>query len=237
MKVLRFGAAAGADVRIVRVETAPDGLVVELAAGATAEVRLPLLGRYNAWNAAGAFAAALALGVAPERAAAGLAAVAVVPGRLERVAEGQSFEVAVDYAHTPDALARALAAVREHARGRVLVVFGCGGDRDRGKRPVMGRAARAGADEAWVTSDNPRGEDPAAIAGEILAGAGGAGGPMHLELDRQAAIAGALAAARPGDAVLIAGKGHETTQTTGEQVVPFDDREVARRLLREGDRG
>jgi UDP-N-acetylmuramoyl-L-alanyl-D-glutamate--2,6-diaminopimelate ligase len=119
----------------------------------------------------------------------------------------------------------------------LLLVFGCGGDRDRAKRPVMGRAARAGADEVWVTSDNPRGEDPAAIAGEILAGAGGAGGPVHLELDRRAAIARALAAARPGDTVLIAGKGHETTQTIGDRVLPFDDREVARGLLREGGRG
>jgi UDP-N-acetylmuramoyl-L-alanyl-D-glutamate--2,6-diaminopimelate ligase len=205
--------------------------------GTVAEVRLPLLGRYNAWNAAGAFAAALALGVAPARAAAGLAAVGGVPGRLERIATARPFEVVVDYAHTPDALERSLAAMREHARGRVLLVFGCGGERDRAKRAVMGRAARAGADEVWVTSDNPRGEDPAAIADEILAGAGGAGGPVHLELDRHAAIARALAAACPGDAVLIAGKGHETTQTLGDRVLPFDDREVARGLLREGGRG
>jgi UDP-N-acetylmuramoyl-L-alanyl-D-glutamate--2,6-diaminopimelate ligase len=237
MKVLRFGASDEADVRIGRVETTPDGLVVELLSGATEQVRLPLLGRYNAWNAAGAFAAALALGVEPARAAAGLASVPGVPGRLERVAAGQPFEVAVDYAHTPDALGRALAAVREHARGRVLLVFGCGGERDRSKRPVMGRVARAGADQVWVTSDNARGEDPAAIADEVLAGAGAAGGPVHLELDRRAAIARALAAARPGDAVLIAGKGHETTQTIGAQVLPFDDREVARELLRAGGRG
>ena len=237
MKVLRFGAAAGTDVRIARVAAEPDGLVVELVTGTVAEVRLPLLGRYNAWNAAGAFAAALALGVAPARTAAGLAAVEGVPGRLERIATARPFEVVVDYAHTPDALERSLAAMREHARGRLLLVFGCGGERDRAKRPVMGRAARAGADEVWVTSDNPRGEDPAAIADEILAGAGGAGGPMHLELDRRAAIALALAAACPGDAVLIAGKGHETTQTLAEQVLPFDDREVARGLLRQGDRG
>jgi len=237
MKVLRFGAAAGTDVRIARVEATPDGLVVELVTGTVAEVRLPLLGRHNAWNAAGAFAAALALGVAPARAAAGLAAVESVPGRLERIATAGAFEVVVDYAHTPGALECSLAAMREHARGRLLLVFGCGGDRDRAKRPVMGRAARAGADEVWVTSDNPRGEDPAAIAGEILAGAGGAGGPVHLELDRRAAIARALAAARPGDTVLIAGKGHETTQTIGDRVLPFDDREVARGLLREGGRG
>ena len=237
MKVLRFGAAAGTDVRIARVETRSDGLVVEIAAGTVAEVRLPLLGRYNAWNAAGAFAAALALGVAPARAAEGLAAVEGVPGRLERIATARPFEVVVDYAHTPDALERSLAAMREHARGRVLLVFGCGGERDRAKRPVMGRVARTGADEVWVTSDNPRSEDPAAIADEILAGAGGAGGPVHLELDRRAAIARALATAGPGDAVLIAGKGHETTQNLGTQVLSFDDREVARGLLRAGGRG
>jgi len=237
MKVLRFGAAAGTDVRIARVEATSGGLVVELVTGIVTEVRLPLLGRYNAWNAAGAFAAALALGVTPACAAAGLAAVEGVPGRLERIATARPFEVVVDYAHTPDALQRSLAAMREHARGRLLLVFGCGGERDRAKRPVMGHAARAGADEVWVTSDNPRGEDPAAIAQEILAGAGGAGGPVHLELDRHAAIALALAAARPGDAVLIAGKGHESTQTLGERVLPFDDREVARELLRAGGRG
>jgi UDP-N-acetylmuramoyl-L-alanyl-D-glutamate--2,6-diaminopimelate ligase len=233
MPLVRFGAADGADVRIARVTAAAGGLDVELVAdGAATAFRLPLLGRYNAWNAAGAFAAARALGIGSATAAAGLAAVAGVPGRLEPVAAGQPYDVVVDYAHTPDALERALAAVREHSSGRVLVVFGCGGDRDRAKRPVMGRVARAGADEVWVTSDNPRGEDPLAIAEEILAGSGGAGGPVHVELDRRAAIAAALAAARPGDSVLVAGKGHETTQTRGGQVVPFDDRAVARALLR-----
>lgn len=234
LRPVRYGAAPGADVRLARVEAVPDGLVVALEAGAPSELRLPLLGRYNAWNAAAAFAAARALGIAPERALAGLAAVPAVPGRLESVAAGQPFTVVVDYAHTPDALERALAAVREHAPGRLSLVFGCGGDRDRGKRPVMGRVARAAADEVWVTSDNPRGEDPAAIAAEILAGAGGEGGPVRLELDRRAAIAAALSGARPGDAVLIAGKGHETTQTVGDRVLPFDDREVARGLLRAG---
>jgi UDP-N-acetylmuramoyl-L-alanyl-D-glutamate--2,6-diaminopimelate ligase len=232
LAVSRFGAATGADVRIAHVEAAPAGLVVELAAGKNVGVRLQLLGRYNAWNAAAAFGAAQALGVAPERAAAGLEALTGVPGRLERVAAGQPFEVVVDYAHTPDALERALGAVREHGRGRVLVVFGCGGDRDRAKRPVMGRVARAGADEVWVTSDNPRSEDPGEIAREILAGTGGASGAVHLELDRRAAIAAALTAAGPGDTVLIAGKGHETSQIIGERVLPFDDRETARGLLR-----
>jgi UDP-N-acetylmuramoyl-L-alanyl-D-glutamate--2,6-diaminopimelate ligase len=236
LRALRYGAAAGADVRVTRVEAVPGGLAVGLDAGATHELRLPLLGRYNAWNAAAAFAAARALDIAPERALAGLAAVPGVPGRLEPVSAGQPFTVVVDYAHTPDALERALAAARAHAGGRVLLVFGCGGDRDRGKRPLMGRVARAAADRVWVTSDNPRHEEPAAIAAEILAGAGGAGGPVRLELDRRAAIAAALAEARPGDAVLIAGKGHETTQTVGDRVLPFDDREVARELLRAGAR-
>jgi len=159
----------------------------------------------------------------------GLETLPGVPGRLERVEAGQPFEVLVDYAHTPDALSRALAAVREHFAGRVLLVFGCGGERDRAKRPLMGRVAAELADRAWVTNDNPRGEDPAAIVSGIVAGAPSAA--LAIELDRREAIGLALAAARPGDAVLIAGKGHETTQTVGERVLPFDDREVARSWL------
>jgi UDP-N-acetylmuramoyl-L-alanyl-D-glutamate--2,6-diaminopimelate ligase len=118
--------------------------------------------------------------------------------------------------------------VREHVSGRILTVFGCGGDRDRGKRPLMGRAAAEGSDVAWVTSDNPRSEDPRSIADAIVAGAPAAA--LRIELDRRAAIGAALAEARPGDAVLIAGKGHETTQTFADRTVPFDDREVARAL-------
>jgi UDP-N-acetylmuramoyl-L-alanyl-D-glutamate--2,6-diaminopimelate ligase len=180
-------------------------------------------------NAALACAAALALGIDEKAIRRGLETLPAVPGRLERVVAGQPFTVLVDYAHTPDALRRALAAVREHAAGRVLLVFGCGGDRDRAKRPLMGRAAAELADRAWVTNDNPRGEDPDVIAFEIVAGAPSAA--LAIELDRREAIALALAAARPGDAVLIAGKGHETTQTVGERVLPFDDRDVARALL------
>jgi UDP-N-acetylmuramoyl-L-alanyl-D-glutamate--2,6-diaminopimelate ligase len=192
-------------------------------------VGLPLLGRYNAANAAVAFGAALALGIAPGTIVRGLESMPAVPGRLERVDAGQPFLVLVDYAHTPDALARSLAAAREHATGRVLLVFGCGGDRDRGKRPLMGRSAAQGAERVWVTSDNPRGEDPAAIIAEVVAGAPGRG--LLIEPDRRAAIAAAIAEARPGDAVLIAGKGHETTQTIGDRVLPFDDRMVARETL------
>jgi len=206
-----------------------------LGAGRELAFELPMLGRYNAVNAAGALAAALALGVPDPAAVRGLETLPQVPGRLERVDAGQPFLVAVDYAHTPDALERSLAAVRQHTEGGLLLVFGCGGDRDRGKRPLMGAVAARGADRCWVTNDNPRSEDPAAIAAAIVAGAAGiAQQTPTVELDRAAAIAAAIAAARPGDAVLIAGKGHETTQTVGDRVLPFDDRQVAREILAGG---
>jgi UDP-N-acetylmuramoyl-L-alanyl-D-glutamate--2,6-diaminopimelate ligase len=250
MSVHRFGAGAATTpgVRVERVVAEPGGLALTLVpvpAGAGQADRplaftLPMLGRYNAWNAAGAAAAALALGLDPATVVAGLAAPIAVPGRLERVETGQPFAVVVDYAHTPDALERALAAVREHFRGRVIVVFGCGGDRDAGKRPLMGRVAAERADRVWITNDNPRGEDPAAIAAAIRAGAGAAARPTPIAtvLDRRAAIDAALGDASSGDVVLIAGKGHETTQTIGGIVHPFDDRVVAReRLAARGWRG
>jgi UDP-N-acetylmuramoyl-L-alanyl-D-glutamate--2,6-diaminopimelate ligase len=234
---LRFGRAAEAEVRITAVRPERRGLAVDLhrAEGTTA-ITLPLWGKHNAWNAAGAFAAALALGIPAEVAARGLSLVRGVPGRLERVEEGQPFEVVVDYAHTPDALSAAITAVRDHAGGRVLLVFGCGGDRDRAKRPLMGQVAAARADRAWITNDNPRSEDPAAIAAEVRSGAER---PIDVVLDRREALAQAIRAARPGDTVLVAGKGHEGTQTIGDQVLAFDDRVVARELLRQsaGARG
>ncbi|MFN8586424.1 MAG: UDP-N-acetylmuramoyl-L-alanyl-D-glutamate--2,6-diaminopimelate ligase [Candidatus Eisenbacteria bacterium] len=236
MRVTRFGEAAGADVRLAAVTPGPHGLAITLGgADGARTLRLPMLGRFNAHNAAGAWAAARALGVDADTATRGLEAFAGVPGRLERVdggaggAGGTGAVVAVDYAHTPDALERALAACREHASGRVLCVFGCGGDRDRGKRPQMGAIAARLADRAWVTNDNPRSESPAAIAAEITAGA--PAGRLAVILDRREAIAAALAEARTGDLVLVAGKGHETTQTIGADVLPFDDRAVARELL------
>ncbi len=229
-----FGEKEGADVRILSITPGRDGLTVGLAeTGGSVSVRVPLLGRHNAWNAAAAFTSARALGIGADVAARGIAATPAVPGRLERVPALRPFDVVVDYAHTPDALERALAAAHEHARGRVLLVFGCGGDRDRAKRPLMGRIAAEHSDLAWVTSDNPRGEDPLAIAREVMAGASGAR-TLRLEPDRRAAIRAALAAAKPDDLVLIAGKGHETTQTIGASVLPFDDRAVAREILKGG---
>ena len=191
-----------------------------------AELSLP--GRFNVENALGAAAAARALGVDEEAIRAGLEAVRGVPGRLEVVDEGQPFSVIVDYSHKPASLERVLMAVRELTRGRVLCVFGCGGDRDREKRPIMGGIAFDLADLAIVTSDNPRSEDPLAIIDEVLAGAPG----LEAEPDRRAAIARALEAAREGDVVLIAGKGHEQGQEIAGVKHPFDDREVARQLLR-----
>jgi UDP-N-acetylmuramoyl-L-alanyl-D-glutamate--2,6-diaminopimelate ligase len=192
-------------------------------------VELPLVGRFNVLNALAAATAADRLGVEPDVVASGLAAAPQVPGRFERVAGDDGPVVVVDYAHTPDALETALATAREVVGdGRLIVVFGCGGDRDRDKRPAMGRIAEAAADVAIVTSDNPRGESPGAIASGIV---GGMAVRPVVELDRRAAIAAALAQAEEGDLVLIAGKGHETTQTIGDRVLDFDDRTVARELL------
>ncbi len=191
-------------------------------------IRTPLLGRHNAENAAAALETAVALGVAEDRAMDRIASARPARGRLEAV-QTRPFLVLVDYAHTDDALDKALRTLREVARGRVIVVFGCGGDRDRTKRPRMGAVAARLADVILVTSDNPRSEDPDAIAREILAGMGER--RALLLLDRREAIRAALELARPGDAVLIAGKGHESIQIQAGRKSPFDDADVARRLL------
>ncbi|HEX5763462.1 MAG TPA: UDP-N-acetylmuramoyl-L-alanyl-D-glutamate--2,6-diaminopimelate ligase [Solirubrobacterales bacterium] len=195
-------------------------------------VRTRLPGHFNVANALAAFAAARALGVDSDVAAAGLTAAAPPPGRFEPVDEGQPFTVLVDYAHTPDSLENVLRAARRLTEGRLLAVFGAGGDRDAGKRPHMGRAAAELSDLAVVTSDNPRSESPAAIIEQILDGIEDRG-DVEVEPDRRAAIARALAQAGAGDTVVIAGKGHEQGQEfEGGRKVPFDDREVAREELR-----
>lgn len=195
------------------------------------QVRLP--GLFNVSNALAAASAAVKMGIEAEAIAAGIRNLASVPGRFEPVDEGQGFLVVVDYAHTPDALANVLRAARGLAEGRVLVVFGCGGDRDRAKRPEMGAAAARLADVAYATSDNPRSEDPEAILAEVEKGLAAAAGDYRVVIDRTEAISRALAGAEPGDVVVIAGKGHETGQTIGTAVLPFDDRLVAAGVLRE----
>jgi UDP-N-acetylmuramoyl-L-alanyl-D-glutamate--2,6-diaminopimelate ligase len=192
-------------------------------------IDLKLRGRFNAENALAAVAGARLLGVDDDAIARGIEAVKGVPGRFETIDEGQAFTVIVDYSHKPGALENVLRTARELTRGRLICVLGCGGDRDRGKRPVMGRIAAELADAVVVTSDNPRSEDPEAIIDEVMAGAGP---DAEAIVDRREAIARALELAGPGDVVVIAGKGHEQGQELRDRTVPFDDREVARETLR-----
>jgi UDP-N-acetylmuramoyl-L-alanyl-D-glutamate--2,6-diaminopimelate ligase len=196
---------------------------------ATVDVSTRLSGRFNLENALGAFAAGRLLGIDDEVITRGIGSVAGVPGRFQPVDEGQDFAVIVDYAHKPAALEHVLRTARELADGRLICVFGCGGDRDRGKRPVMGRIVSELADVAIVTSDNPRSEDPSAIVDEIVAGMGN---EPEVELDRARAIGRGIDLARPGDVVVIAGKGHERGQEVAGVVTPFDDAEVAGEALR-----
>jgi UDP-N-acetylmuramoyl-L-alanyl-D-glutamate--2,6-diaminopimelate ligase len=236
--VTTFGVDEDADHRVTDVRTDPQGgrATVVGPDGRRVEVRTTLLGGFNVTNAVGAVLAAEAAGVPLDAAVAGVAAAGGPPGRMERVEVDRDLTVLVDYAHTPDALRQVIDAVRDVLlpERRIHVVVGCGGDRDRGKRPAMGAAAVT-ADVAVLTSDNPRSEDPAAILeataeGARAAIADGASAELHLELDRREAIAVALAGARDGDVVVVAGKGHETGQEFADRTVPFDDREVAREL-------
>ena len=237
LDVIRFGLGAEADVRGLEHTSALDGIRMVVASPqGRFPLRSPLIGEHNVMNLLGAIGVGLALGLRHDAIQAALAAVGAVPGRFEQVDAGQRFLVVVDYAHTPDALERVLTTARKLTQGRLGVVFGCGGDRDRGKRPIMGGIAARLADHVWVTSDNPRSERPEAIVAEIVAGireTGTPGARYVSEPDRAAAIRAALAWAHPGDTVVIAGKGHETYQIIGTDVLPFDDREVARRLLQE----
>jgi UDP-N-acetylmuramoyl-L-alanyl-D-glutamate--2,6-diaminopimelate ligase len=201
----------------------------EIGPGELEDIDLKLRGRFNEENALGALAASRLLGIEDDALARGLEAIRGVPGRFESVSEGQPFEVIVDYSHKPEALESVLRTARGLTSGRVICVFGCGGDRDRGKRPLMGRIACELADVAIVTSDNPRSEEPRAIIDEILAGVTG---EVEVEPDRAAAIERALTLADEGDVVLIAGKGHEQGQEFADRTIPFDDREVARDVLR-----
>jgi len=210
----------------------PQGLALDIATS-WGDVRLQsrLLGRFNAYNLLATLAVLLMRGYAPDAAAAALERVDTVPGRMEPVAVTNGHPlVVVDYAHTPGALEQALRALCEHVPGRVHCVFGCGGDRDPGKRPLMGEVAARYADDVWLTDDNPRGEDPAAIVAQIRNGMP-TDAAVAIQHDRAAAIAAAIGAAGPGDGVLIAGKGHENVQIVDGRRRPFNDREQARRAL------
>ncbi len=226
---VRFSIGGNGDVRADELHLGNAGSTFRLMTPAGSDsVRLPLLGEFNVANALGAAACGFALGLPLATIAERLSAAPQVPGRMEQLLASPAV-VLRDYAHTPDALERALAALRPLTPGRLLVVFGCGGDRDRGKRPVMGRIAATLSDLAIVTSDNPRTEDPDLIIDEVEQGMGSA--PHQRFADRREAIAAALEAARPGDTVLLAGKGHETYQVIGTEKVPFDEREIVMRLV------
>ena len=227
--VLRYGLAPRADVRAEAVRFVPGGSEWELVTPVgRVNVRLPLLGTFNISNSLAAAAAAHQSGLEPAAIASGLETAPQVPGRMEVIAREPALIVR-DYAHTPDALERALQALRPSVNGRLIVVFGCGGDRDPGKRPLMGRIGVAGSDLALVTSDNPRTEDPAAIVAETVAEL--EPGSWEAVVDRREAIHRALETAGPDDGVLLAGKGHETYQEIGQERVPFDEVEVVARFI------
>jgi UDP-N-acetylmuramoyl-L-alanyl-D-glutamate--2,6-diaminopimelate ligase len=222
--LVTFGLDAG-EIRPEELDLRADGTRLR-AAGIELETRLR--GRFNVENVLAAVAAGLLLDVDEDEIAEGIAAVDDVPGRFEAVDEGQPFAVVVDYAHTPDSLDTVLRAARDLGEGKVIVVFGAGGDRDRGKRPLMGRVALERSDHMIVTSDNPRSEEPLAIIQDVLQGAGL---DVEIDPDRRSAIERAIRLAEPGDVVVIAGKGHEQGQEIAGTVYPFDDRAVARDAL------
>jgi len=227
---ISFGFSSEADLRAVGAALGATGSRFRIEGRfGVREIALPLPGDFNVANALGAAAVALGLGLSLSDVAERLATAPQVPGRMERLT-ASPFAVLRDYAHTPDALERALTALRPLTPGRLLVLFGCGGDRDRGKRPIMGKLAGTLADFTVVTSDNPRSEDPETIIDEIVIGL--PPGAPHVRIaDRRAAIRAALESARPGDTVLLAGKGHETYQVIGKNYLPFDEREIVQELL------
>lgn len=227
-----FGIERPADVRAERLRMDARGSQFTcVTPDARVPVHVNLAGPFNVSNALAALATVHALGLDVEKAAAGIDALPGVPGRFERVDGGEPFTVLVDYAHTPDSVERVLRAAREICPGRLTVVVGCGGDRDRAKRPLMGAAAASLADRAILTSDNPRSEEPRAIIADMEEGARSTGRPYEIEPDRRAAIRAAVRDAAAGDVIVIAGKGHESGQEFAGHTVPFDDRAVAREEL------
>ena len=232
-EVLRYGFEEGADLRASRIEMSFEGLRFELEyRGQCTPIRSPLAGRINVYNILAACGAALTYGLDWGTMARGVADCRRVPGRFESVDEGQPFLLVVDYAHTDDALRSVIAVARELDPKRVITLFGCGGDRDRSKRPLMGMAAGQSSDFVVLTSDNPRSEDPLDIMNDALVGLRRFDVPHVVEPDRAKAIRAAIEKARPGDIVILAGKGHETYQVLKDCVIHFDDREVAREVLR-----
>jgi UDP-N-acetylmuramoyl-L-alanyl-D-glutamate--2,6-diaminopimelate ligase len=232
-ETIHYGLHMGAQVRAVNVHSGFDGLRFEIQRGSLRiPVVSPLPGRMNVYNILAAWCAASSYAIPPETAVRGIAECRAVPGRFEKVEAGQPFLVVVDYAHTDDALRNVISVARALHPKRVLTLFGCGGDRDRTKRPLMGAAAAELSDFVVLTSDNPRSEDPLAIMNDALVGIRRVDVPHVVEPDRAAAIARAIKEARVGDIVILAGKGHEPYQILKDKTIPFDDRLVAREVLK-----
>jgi len=231
---MTYGIASKADVGVRRhLQSASRLSATLMTPQGELEIESALVGRANLLNILAATATSLGLGIPPEKIQSGLRSLTAVPGRFEKIDEGQPFLVVVDYAHTDDALRNVLEVARELTRNRLIVVFGCGGERDRTKRPLMGEVAGRLSDLPVLTSDNPRSEDPLMIMNDVLVGLQRTGRPYSTEVNREVAIRKALAEARDGDVVILAGKGHETYQVLKDNTIPFDDRQVAREILRE----
>jgi UDP-N-acetylmuramoyl-L-alanyl-D-glutamate--2,6-diaminopimelate ligase len=230
---LTYGIRSPANIRATNIQLGPNASTFTVEAkDKSFACKLPLIGRHNIYNALAAAGAALALGIDSKKIQASLNRMAPVPGRLESIACGQPFSAFVDYAHTDDALLNVLTTLREITTGRLLLLFGCGGNRDSGKRAKMGRVAARHADFTLITSDNPRKEEPQKIAAQIEEGFRSVKKTDYaIELDRKRAIAEIVSMAQPGDTVLLAGKGHETYQEFADTIVPFDDRVYAREAL------
>jgi len=232
-RALWYGLGHGATVRARHISSNLQGLRFEVQTRSVRfTVESPLLGKINVYNILAACSAGLTYEFAPEVIAQGIAQCRAVPGRFERIDEGQPFGVVVDYAHTDDALKNTIAVARGLSPKRIITLFGCGGDRDRSKRPLMGQVAAENSDFVVLTSDNPRSEDPLAIMNDALVGIRRTDVPHVIEPDRATAIARAIKEARAGDIVILAGKGHETYQVLKDKTIAFDDREMARGVLR-----
>ena len=237
-EVYWYGLQSDAAYRAINIRNDFEGLRFDITTpNGPIAIESTLIGHINVYNILAAFCCGLSFGIDPLQIARGVAECPAVPGRFERIDEGQEFLVAVDYAHTDDALRNVVAVARSLKPKRVITLFGCGGDRDRTKRPLMGQAAAEGSDFIVLTSDNPRSEDPLKIIDDVLPGLAIYATPRLIESDREKAIRAALNKAEPGDIVLLTGKGCETYQVLADRTIDFDDREVARRILREMGHG